>query len=117
MKVLNAAHYVQALFSLLKANRQEHLLPEILSKCEEKVLEKEQGVEAKLFVSVLENKEAMADLARRIKIPGIEKMRIISVVDKNLLGGFKLRVGDILIDASTKKKINDLKKILLNEYE
>lgn len=126
MKKINAKHYAQALsrisgapdlgavldnfLNLIKKEGRLSKLGEILSEYERIVLEKKEGVAADLSVAVSENKLKITELAKRIKIPGIEKFKITARVDKDLIGGFKLRVKDILIDAGLKKKITDLKK-------
>jgi len=128
MKKIAPKHYAQALLrisgepdlgavldnflSLVRKNGQLSGLREVLSEYERLALEKKEGIAADLSVAVSENKLKISELAKQIKIPGIEKFKITARDDKDLLGGFKLRVKDILIDASVKKKITDLKKIL-----
>ncbi|TAN57681.1 hypothetical protein EPN15_03580 [Patescibacteria group bacterium] len=126
MKKINAKHYAQALsrisgapdlsvvldnfFNLVRKNGQLSGLGEILSEYERIALEKKEGIAADLSVAASENKTIITEMIKRIKIPGIEKFKITARDDKDLLGGFKLRVRDILIDAGLKKKITDLKK-------
>ena len=128
MKKINAKHYAQALsrisgapdlgaildnfLSLVRKNGQLSGLGEVLGEYERVVQEKKEGIAADLSVAVSENKLKITELAKQIKIPGIDKFKITVRDDKDLLAGFKLRVKDILIDASVKKKITDLKKIL-----
>ena len=128
MKKIAPKHYAQALLrisgepdlgavldnflSLVRKNGQLSGLREVLSEYERLALEKKEGIAADLSVAVSENKLKISELAKQIKIPGIEKFKITARDDKDLLAGFKLRVKDILIDASVKKKITDLKKIL-----
>ena len=128
MKKIAPKHYAQALLrisgepdlgavldnflSLVRKNGQLSGLREVLSEYERLALEKKEGIAADLSVAVSENKLKITELAKQIKIPGIEKFKITARDDKDLLAGFKLRVKDILIDASVKKKITDLKKIL-----
>lgn len=96
--------------NLIKKEGRLSKLGEILSEYERIELEKKEGVAADLSVAISENKMKITELAKQIKIPGIEKFRITARDDKDLLGGFKLRVKDALIDAGLKKKITDLKK-------
>ena len=128
MKKINAKNYAQALsrisgapdlgaildnfLSLVRKNGQLSGLGEVLGEYERVVQEKKEGIAADLAVAVSENKLKIAELVKQIKIPGIDKFKITVRDDKDLLAGFKLRVKDILIDASVKKKITDLKKIL-----
>ena len=128
MKKINAKNYAQALsrisgapdlgaildnfLSLVRKNGQLSGLGEVLGEYERVVQEKKEGIAADLSVAVSENKLKITELAKQIKIPGIDKFKITVRDDKDLLAGFKLRVKDILIDASVKKKITDLKKIL-----
>ena len=126
MKKINAKHYAQALsrisgesdlgsvldnfLNLVRKNGQLSGLGEVLSEYERIALEKKEGITADLAVAVSENKLKIAELVKQIKIPGIDKFKITVRDDKDLLGGFKLRVRDVLIDAGLKKKITDLKK-------
>ncbi|MEK7130166.1 MAG: F0F1 ATP synthase subunit delta, partial [Patescibacteria group bacterium] len=126
MKKVAPKHYAQALLrisgdsdannvldnflSLIQKNGQLSKLGEILNEYERIALEKKEGIAADLSIAVSANRGKISELAKQIKIPGIEKFKITARDDKDLLGGFKLRVKDILIDASLKKKITDLKK-------
>ncbi len=126
MKKINAKHYAQALsrisdasdlgavldnfLNLVRKNGQLSGLGEILSEYERIALEKKEGIAADLSVAASENKTIITEMIKRIKIPGIDRFKITARDDKDLLGGFKLRVRDILIDAGLKKKITDLKK-------
>lgn len=126
MKKISPKHYAQALLrisgdsdannvldnflNLIKKNGQLSKLGEVLSEYERIALEKKEGIAADLSVAVSDNRGKVSELAKQIKIPGIEKFKITARDDKDLLGGFKLRVKDILIDASLRKKITDLKK-------
>ena len=128
MKKINAKNYAQALsrmsgapdlgaildnfLSLVRKNGQLSGLGEVLGEYERVVQEKKEGIAADLSVAVSENKLKIAELVKQIKIPGIDKFKITVRDDKDLLGGFKLRVRDVVIDAGLKKKITDLKKIL-----
>ena len=128
MKKIAPKHYAQALLrisgepdlgavldnflNLVRKNGQLSRLGEVLSEYERIALEKNEGIAADLSVAVSKNKLKISELAKQIKIPGIEKFKITARDDRDLLAGFKLRVKDILIDASVKKKITDLKKIL-----
>ena len=62
------------------------------------------------------------DDATKTKILGIVKQQatgeveIIEKIDKALIGGFILRVGDKQVDASIKRKLNDLKKNFSNDH-
>lgn len=47
----------------------------------------------------------------------IKKIEMESTVDAELIGGFKLEIGDLLIDASILRDLNDVKKqFLSNDY-
>lgn len=43
------------------------------------------------------------------------KLEVENIVDKNILGGLKIQIGDKIIDATLKTKLNDLKNYMLNE--
>jgi F-type H+-transporting ATPase subunit delta len=43
----------------------------------------------------------------------VTDVEIIENIDESILGGFIIRVGDTIIDSSTKNKLNELEKHLL----
>lgn len=105
---LNAV--LDSFFNVLEKNGHLSKLPEILKEFEKAALEEKEGAEATLTAAAKENRETIAESVKRINLAGIGKFRVKTEVDENILSGFVLRVKDILIDASVKKQITNLKK-------
>ena len=130
MKKVAPKHYAQALLrisgdsdannvldnflSLIQKNGQLSKLGEILNEYERIALEKKEGIAADLSIAVSANRGKNFRTGQANKNSRIEKFKITARDDKDLLGGFKLRVKDILIDASLKKKLLTLRKILIS---
>lgn len=111
----NLQELLERFLDILKRNGQLPLVYEILKKYENLAREEKEGAEAILSVALPENQDEISKLVQQIKVPGIKKIRTKIEIDRNLIGGFVLRINDILIDASIKKKINDLKKHLIEK--
>jgi F-type H+-transporting ATPase subunit delta len=51
------------------------------------------------------------------KNTGITQIEMETSVDEDMIGGFKLEIGDVLIDASIERDLNDIRKqFLSNDY-
>ena len=53
------------------------------------------------------------DLRRSKKDFEVNEVEIIEHKDESIIGGFIIKVGDTIIDSSTKNKLNGLEKYLL----
>ncbi len=104
--------YVQDLtmgfVTLVCAKGREALLPTVVNAYIEIYKERMGIVTADVTSAV-----ALSD-AQRKEVAGVlaslsDKIELIEHVDANILGGLKVRVGDQRVDASYRKKLNDLK--------
>ena len=99
---------------LLIANDRLTLLPEIRSLYEDLKHEREGVVEADIRTAFpMQNgqlESLVADLERRFK----RKVDPRVTVDKNLIGGVRIAVGDEVIDASVRGKLEDMASALKN---
>ena len=48
-------------------------------------------------------------------VPGVSDVEIIEKIDPNTIGGFILKVGDVQIDKSVSRQLNDIKKQLTSK--
>lgn len=92
--------------SFLLEQGRERFLPEIIS-CYEKLLQESQGVVAATALSSQalsseESKLISQELERLLK----KKVSLTSVVDKSILGGVKIQVGNSVIDCSLNHKLD-----------
>ncbi|MGR3812087.1 ATP synthase F1 subunit delta [Jiulongibacter sp. NS-SX5] len=55
------------------------------------------------------SKEQRAQFSKIVEDATGKKVELVEKIDKDLIGGYVLRVGDTQIDTSIKKKINELK--------
>jgi F-type H+-transporting ATPase subunit delta len=56
----------------------------------------------------------LADIQEKINSKITGSVTILNTIDKNILGGIKLKVGNTLIDGSIKTKLNKLKQSMIN---
>jgi F0F1-type ATP synthase delta subunit len=94
------------LSAILKKQKKEHLLPEILERAG-KFLQRKKRVE--LFFGKEHSRESTAGVKNRLlKFFGDDK-EIEIKVDKDLVGGFRAKSEKFLIKASIKDFLNELK--------
>ncbi|GEM_PF-1128148 len=97
---------IRVFVQILKEKNKIHLLPRIL----EEVKRREKETETVLVLARKFDEETLREIKERVKkILGKEvKLKI----DEELLGGFLIKNGSLLIDASIKNFLNKIEKIL-----
>lgn len=103
---------VSSFLRLLEKQRHLRLLPKIVSEYEKAVRRSSGEVDAELSVAFEGNQQHILALLQKSPFLKGTNMRVHSKVDTNLVGGFTLRAGDTLIDASIKKQLSKLKQTL-----
>ena len=70
-------------------------------------------IEAKIISANVLSAKTEAEIKKYIdsKTKGSE-VRVERIIDKNIIGGFVLRLDDIVFDLSLKTKVNEIKKII-----
>lgn len=105
---------VAGLLDYLEETGQRQLLPEVTAELE-KLLEEAKEAQAMTITSAvplsLSQSEALAEILGRVVGANLP---IIKKVDKNLLGGFTIKVGDWFLDASLLHQLAYLKKFMLS---
>ena len=56
----------------------------------------------------------IADIQEKINSKITGSVTILNTIDKNIIGGIKLKVGNTLIDGSIKTKLDKLKQSMIN---
>lgn len=102
---------IENFLMLLKSRQQLKLLPKILGAFEEEWL-KRRGV-VRIEARYPEKyPESIKELERRLKEKFGDKMVLKTVASKELIGGYQLRIGDMLVDATIKGRLKALGKRL-----
>lgn len=120
-QLLNAAfqgkvhEMVSSLLNLLVAKNREHYLLSICVAFHELYKEKEGYREVVLTTATPASEEAKALLQNKIAEKLQTKVDIKTVVDEQLIGGFKLRINDMLMDKSIATQLDNMKKELLSK--
>ncbi|MFT7614254.1 MAG: F-type H+-transporting ATPase subunit delta [Parvicellaceae bacterium] len=101
------------LISLLTKKKREELLQFIAIDFIAKYKEMKGLVVANVTTAVALNDDTKANVLALIKKHVAGEIELVETINPDLIGGFVVRIGDKMIDASILKKINDLKKELL----
>ena len=97
---------------VLAENKRLELLPEIRVQFEALKDEREGVVEAEVFSAFELTEAQVADLAQRLEKRTGRKVRTKVQVDKNLIGGVKIVIGDKVIDGSARGQLGALENAL-----
>jgi len=106
----NVSKVTDAYIHLITAKRREIYLAEIAHEFIEQYKEKN-----KILTAVVTTANGIDDVIRKKVmeiVKGVSKSEVVlkEVIDKNIIGGFIIRVGDKQVDASIARKLNSLKR-------
>jgi F-type H+-transporting ATPase subunit delta len=97
---------------VLAANGRLELLPQIREQFEALKNEREGTVEAQVHSPFELTDGQLADLVQRLERKTGRKVRAQTVIDKNLIGGVKIVIGDKVIDGSARAQLGALETAL-----
>ena len=114
----NISRLTSLFLRLLVRKTRENFLPEISESLIEQYNKLKDIHKVKLTTAVPVSSEVHEAIVSKIrKNTPIQNIELETAVDDELIGGFKLEVGDILIDATVLRDLNDVKKqFMSNEY-
>lgn len=99
---------------LLSENNRLALLPDIHALYEELRAEAEGEIEATVTTAFEltddQSERISAALSKRLE----RKVKLVSVIDKDLIGGAVIRAGDLVIDGSLKGRIENMQRAVTN---
>lgn len=93
---------------LLVENKRLVILPEISQFFEELKAEAEGSIEAELIMAEQPSKKTVDELLKSLEKKFNKKIEGKVVIDKNIIGGTKIIVGDSVIDASVRAQLDNL---------
>ena len=117
--LVNHVSTITGLFiNLLVRKTRESNLPEIANAFIEQFNDMKHIRQVKITTAVPISEELQKAIAGKLKLDSsVEKIEIESKVDPALIGGFKLQIGDTLVDASIQRDLLDVRKqFMSNEY-
>ncbi len=97
---------------VLADNGRLQVLPEIRAQYEALKDERERTVEAEVSSAFELDKAQVADLVQRLEKRTGRKVRTRFLIDKNLIGGVKIVIGDKVIDGSARAQLGALETAL-----
>jgi F-type H+-transporting ATPase subunit delta len=99
--------------NLVTKNRREALLPAIAFSFDAQVKQHKGIVPVTLLSAAPINAETRAMIMKKISSSVKGELEITEKIDKDLIGGFIVRMGDTQIDASVSSQFNNLKQRLI----
>ena len=93
---------------MLVENKRLLILPEISLFFEELKAEAEGTIEAEIIMAEKPNQKTVDDLLKSLEKKFNKKIEGKVVIDKNIIGGTKIVVGDSVIDASVRAQLDNL---------
>ena len=100
------------LFRLLRSKRRLALGPSIASFYDELLDEERNVARATVRTAVELDSDRQASLQRRLAAQTGKQVELETVVDPSILGGMTVRIGDRLLDASTRTRLQNLRREL-----
>jgi len=106
-------HTLNLLYNLIYRKR-DNLIITILEKFKE-LYNIHMNIEESVISTTFELDNESLDVVKGFakKVTG-KKIILQNTIDKNVLGGFNLKIGDKMIDCTVSSKINELRKKLIN---
>jgi len=112
---LGASKIVRNFLFVVIDHQRMHELPEILTTFQD-VLRERQGIaEAEVFSAVALNDAQKTEMTRTLERVTGKKIEAKFSLDRNLLGGALVRVGDTIYDGSLRNRLNGLRERLTVE--
>jgi len=112
---LGASKIVRNFLFVVIDHQRMHELPEIL-KAFQDVLRERQGIaEAEVFSAVALNDAQKTEMTRTLERVTGKKIEAKFSLDRNLLGGALVRVGDTIYDGSLRNRLNGMRERLTAE--
>jgi F-type H+-transporting ATPase subunit delta len=112
ISILSLTGEAENFVRVLAENKRLELLPEIRAQFEVLKNERESVVEAEVLTAFELTKEQLADLARRLEKKTGRKVKTRVQVDKDLIGGVKVVIGDKVLDGSARAQLGALETAL-----
>ena len=100
----NGSNFVK----LLVENKRLLILPEISQFFEELKADAEGSIEAEIIMAEKPNQKTVDDLLKSLEKKFNKKIEGKVVIDKKIIGGTKIVVGDSVIDASVRAQLDNL---------
>ena len=112
---LGASKIVRNFLFVVIDHQRMHELPEILTTFQD-VLRERQGIaEAEVFSAVALNDAQKTEMTRTLERVTGKKIEAKFSLDRNLLGGALVRVGDTIYDGSLRNRLNGMRERLTAE--
>lgn len=105
---------IEGLVDFLSETGQKDLLPQVADKLDDLTGRAKKVAEMVVASSVPLEKTLLNKIQKLVSTTVNEDLPVTTVVDKQLLGGFTVRVGDWFLDASVSKELSAIGDLLLS---
>ncbi len=105
---------VEGIVDYLKETRRENLLPQVTQILEQQTKNTKKAKEILVSSPISLEKHQLKSLKFIVSKLFRQDLPLVNKINKNLIGGFTLKVGDWYLDASLSRELIDLKQSLLS---
>lgn len=105
----NVKDMAEALWFEMQLGKKTGQLDHLLEKIREKIAKKKDMGLARVISKEQLDEKTIRAIEERLEKKYSRKFELISIVDPNVLGGFKIQIDDEVIDFSWKEKLNAIK--------
>ena len=111
-KKIQISKYLLGLITLLAKNARLNILEEVLKRYVELHTADNKEIKVNVTSVIKINDSLETKLKKTLSKNGKMKVKIINLIDKDLLGGLIIQIGSNLIDTSIKTKLNKVKNAM-----
>lgn len=104
----NVKDIAGALWFELQKEKRTGQLDYLLEKIREEIAMKNKMKTVRIFSKVGLDEKSLAELKLKLEEKFGSKIEIVNIIDLEVLGGFKIKVGDEVIDYSWREKLNGI---------
>jgi len=112
---LGASRIVRNFLFIVIDHQRTQLLPEIFKSFQGVIRERQGVAEAEIFSPTALNEVQKKDVTAALEKLTGKRVETKFLLDANLLGGLRVRVGDTIYDGSLRNRLNDLRERLRAE--
>ena len=105
----NVKDMAEALWFELQLGKKTGQLDHLLEKIREKIAQKKEMGLARIISKEQLDKKTIEAIEEKLEKKYSRKFELISIVDPEVLGGFKIQIDDEVIDFSWREKLNAIK--------
>jgi|GEM_PF-508601 len=113
----NVKDMAEALWFEMQLGKKTGQLDHLLEKIREKIARKKEMGLARIISKETFDEKTVKAIGEKLEKKYSRRFELISIIDPNILGGFKIQIDDEVIDFSWKEKLNAIKARMVGANE